>query len=57
MNQSNPAHLLEGQKNFNPTRPTAGWWVKRIGSQVHLIKKFIFFIFSSQNWIIILIKI
>ena len=39
VSQSNPAHLLTSQTNSNPTRPTAGWWIKRVGSRAHLIKK------------------
>jgi len=55
VSQPNPPHLLVSQKNSNPTRPTMGWRVKQVGSQVHLIKKeynFLYFLY-----IIILIKI
>jgi len=42
--QPNPAHLEASQKILNPTRPTMGWWVKRVGSLAHLIKiKYNFF--------------
>jgi len=37
VNQPNPAHFLASQKNSNPTQPTTGYRVKRVGSRVHLI--------------------
>ena len=50
VSQLNPTHLLASQKNSNPTRLTTGWWVKRVGSWVDLIKKIqIFKFFFSQN--------
>ena len=39
----NPTHFLASQKNSKPARPITGWRVKRVGSQVHLIKKNYFF--------------
>jgi len=39
VSQPNPAHLLANQKYSNPARPTTGWWVKRVDSRTHLIKK------------------
>jgi len=49
VSQPNPTHLLASQKKSNPTRPTTGWWVKRVGSQVQLIKKIHLLFFFSQN--------
>jgi len=49
VSQPNPAHFLASQKNSNPTRPTTGWRVKRVGSWVHLIKKILFFHFFQSK--------
>ena len=39
VSQPNQAHLLASQKNLNLAWSTTGWWVKQVGSRVHLIKK------------------
>jgi len=49
VHQLNLPHFLASQKNLNPTRPTTDWWVKRVGSRVHLIKKNVIFLFFFQS--------
>jgi len=50
VSQFNPAHILASQKSSNPAQPITGWWVKRVDSRVHLIKKiqFIYFFFNQN---------
>jgi len=49
VSQPNPTHLLVSQNNSNPARPTMGWWVKWVGSLVHLIKKNTIFFYSPKE--------
>jgi len=57
MSQPNQIYLLMSQQNLNSTWPITGWWVERVGSLIHLIKKLQFFFSISKKLIILLIKI
>ena len=44
-----PDSLISEQKKFQSNLAPAGWWVKRVGSRAHLIKKNTIFFCLSQN--------
>jgi len=48
VSQLNLAHLLASQRNLNSIRLITGWWIKRVDSRTHLIKKTTVFFFSQN---------
>jgi len=49
MSESNPTHFMVSQTFYNLAQPTTGWWVKWVGSPIHINKIIYVFIFKYSN--------
>jgi len=49
MTESNSIHFMVSQKFCNSSQPTTGWWIKLVGSPIHIKNIIYVFIFKYSN--------